>query len=753
MVPREHPQPSSQTPAFRPVYAARDGASTTERDESEVSPKKASANKVGLGDVTRSKIMKDAHQADGSPRLFAGGRFIRDPTAMDSRSPSQSPFRLNMPSISPAQVAFSAMQYLPVPMIVLNNLKTVVLANEAMGRMLGLFTEAADENDDLATIERLRGQTLSQVGVDMLQDGHPVWVPWESFLDNLIEEMGVRPPVQDSRQNSQSAGDATPTATSTPSPSQSLSKSRRSQDAVVEVVVSRKDLGTMGFSNHFKVKDSEYRVHAKMIITIWELEDRQAYFTLTFTDTQSAPSSLANTKKSIAKSNVLEAADRKTIVRSTPPSVASSRDSNSPSFHTPSTVVLSSTPFPPLGPPSGASQSSTPSLLQKMILIKDALLDNTEMPILAMWKDGSVTFPNKAARKLFRKGAKYDSSLDGFDLLDSWNLYTSDFSRRLETSEFPISTLLKTEQPTSGMRIGMYDQGGNKLIFDVLGEVIRDDTTGEILAGVVTGRDVTVMTEEISQIKKREDEKFRLICDTMPQLVWTTTPEGMHDFFNTRWFSYTGLTPEESLGLGWKLPFHPDDMPETLRRWRHSLATGEPYVSEYRCRSKEGEWRWFLGRALPLRNQDTGEIEKWFGKSIFLSRWNGSNMDLAGTCTDVHESIQTKVNAERTRQQLLSVIGHSHVTLFTVDRNRRVTMFEGALIWDNSDEENHNGSRWYIGESMYTVFNRLLEQSVDSERPEFLQPIEHILDGKTPEDAKEHGLGKNTPRNQRLLRI
>lgn len=96
--------------------------------------------------------------------------------------------------------------------------------------------------------------------------------------------------------------------------------------------------------------------------------------------------------------------------------------------------------------------------------------------------------------------------------------------------------------------------------------------------------------------------------------VWTTTPDGYHDFFNTRWYDYTGLTPEDSLGLGWKNPFHPDDMPETGKRWAHSLATGDPYDTEYRCRSKEGEWRWHLGRALPLRNLETGKIEKWFGK-------------------------------------------------------------------------------------------------------------------------------------------
>lgn len=65
--------------------------------------------------------------------------------------------------------------------------------------------------------------------------------------------------------------------------------------------------------------------------------------------------------------------------------------------------------------------------------------------------------------------------------------------------------------------------------------------------------------------------------------------------------------------MGWKLPFHPDDMTSTGKRWAHSLKTGDPYNTEYRCRSKDGEWRWMLGRALPMRNAKTGAIEKWFG--------------------------------------------------------------------------------------------------------------------------------------------
>src|SRR6266699_1910613 len=81
----------------------------------------------------------------------------------------------------------------------------------------------------------------------------------------------------------------------------------------------------------------------------------------------------------------------------------SGHDSGSPCYRvSPNAVSLSSSPFPPLGPPSRASISSTPSVLQKVIMTKDALLDKTQMPILAMWKDGSVSFPNKAARRLFQ---------------------------------------------------------------------------------------------------------------------------------------------------------------------------------------------------------------------------------------------------------------------------------------------------------------------------------------------------------------
>jgi PAS domain S-box-containing protein len=69
----------------------------------------------------------------------------------------------------------------------------------------------------------------------------------------------------------------------------------------------------------------------------------------------------------------------------------------------------------------------------------------------------------------------------------------------------------------------------------------------------------------------------------------------MHDWFSKRWYDFTGMTVEQSMGTGWQLPFHPDDVPISKERWEHSLATGDEYSTEYRCRRHDGEWRWMLG--------------------------------------------------------------------------------------------------------------------------------------------------------------
>ncbi|WP_369945956.1 PAS domain-containing protein [Vitiosangium sp. GDMCC 1.1324] len=115
------------------------------------------------------------------------------------------------------------------------------------------------------------------------------------------------------------------------------------------------------------------------------------------------------------------------------------------------------------------------------------------------------------------------------------------------------------------------------------------------------------------------ESAFRQLAEAIPQLVWTTRPDGHHDYFNQRWFDYTGTASGSTFAEGWSRPFHGDDLPEANKRWQHSLRTGEPFEVEYRCRRHDGVYRWFLGRANAVRDAN-GRIIKWFG-----------------TCTDIDE--------------------------------------------------------------------------------------------------------------------
>lgn len=147
-----------------------------------------------------------------------------------------------------------------------------------------------------------------------------------------------------------------------------------------------------------------------------------------------------------------------------------------------------------------------------------------------------------------------------------------------------------------------------------------------------------------AQALAESELRFRTLADSMPQMVWSTRPDGYHDYYNARWYQYTGMAEGENDGEGWNGMFHVDDQARAWERWRHSLETGEPYEIEYRLRHRTGQYRWTLGRALPLRNA-AGEITRWFG-----------------TCTDIHEQ---KLTLEE-REMIAHELSHRIKNIFSV---------------------------------------------------------------------------------------
>ncbi|WMJ74129.1 PAS domain S-box protein [Cytophagaceae bacterium ABcell3] len=180
----------------------------------------------------------------------------------------------------------------------------------------------------------------------------------------------------------------------------------------------------------------------------------------------------------------------------------------------------------------------------------------------------------------------------------------------------------------------------------LLGGAFYEDSSEQGIAWVL---DISERKKTEIALKKSENQ-YRAIAESMPQIVWTTKPDGYHDYYNKRWYDFVGKPFEETSGDQWNEQFHPDDQERAWRKWQHSLKTGEPYEIEYRLRAKDGKYRWFLGQALPFRDEHTGKIIRWFG-----------------TCTDIHDHKLSKEALAQSEEQFSSIFNQSFVGIAQTD--------------------------------------------------------------------------------------
>lgn len=121
----------------------------------------------------------------------------------------------------------------------------------------------------------------------------------------------------------------------------------------------------------------------------------------------------------------------------------------------------------------------------------------------------------------------------------------------------------------------------------------------------------TRQLSEINNTLQTTEAAFRTVADLVPELLWRADRKGAADWFNQRWFDYTGLEPAESQAMGWLDAVHPLDQAVTRTSWAIAIASGKPYQQEHRIRDSAGGYRWFLVRAEPLRDEE-GRVLRWF---------------------------------------------------------------------------------------------------------------------------------------------
>ncbi|UIJ45997.1 PAS domain-containing protein [Sphingomonas cannabina] len=151
---------------------------------------------------------------------------------------------------------------------------------------------------------------------------------------------------------------------------------------------------------------------------------------------------------------------------------------------------------------------------------------------------------------------------------------------------------------------------------------------------------------------RESEEKFRAIANSIDQMVWSSLADGRHDFYNERWYAFTGAL--EGSTEGWNDLVHQDERDRARAAWQHSLASGEPYRVEYRLRHRpSGGYRWVLASAQPVRDEQ-GRITRWFG-----------------TCTDIQEIVEAREVLARSRADLEAAIAERSEQLMAAEEQLR----------------------------------------------------------------------------------
>jgi PAS domain S-box-containing protein len=252
-------------------------------------------------------------------------------------------------------------------------------------------------------------------------------------------------------------------------------------------------------------------------------------------------------------------------------------------------------------------------------------------------------FPMPRATAVFRPTFLGDGIIRSDDILQDPRYGQNAPYRGMPEGHLPVRSYLAVPVTSRSGEVlgGLFFGHGEPGVFKQEHEDLIAGISGQAAVAVDNSRLFQAAQRELEERRRVEvalresEERFRAIANSIDQLIWATQPDGFHDYYNQRWYEYTGVPEGSTDGAAWNGMFHPDDQERARRVWRNSLDTGEPYHIEYRLRHRSGHYRWVLGRAQPVRDEQ-GRIIRWFG-----------------TCTDIHDLKQAQEELRESREWAL----------------------------------------------------------------------------------------------------
>jgi PAS domain S-box-containing protein len=292
--------------------------------------------------------------------------------------------------------------------------------------------------------------------------------------------------------------------------------------------------------------------------------------------------------------------------------------------------------------------------------------------------DGRIRQANRAFCDMVGRG---EEELVGRD--SSWFTYPEDVARNVDAVG-----RLKARQAPSSVWEKRYVRPDGAVVYAQANVSSVRDAAGTAVALIAIVQDVTERKRAERELRESE-RRFRELADAMPQIVFAARPDGHVDYFNRRWYEYTGLPEGETGFESWRHVHLPEGLERVGKVWAEALRTGTPYEIEYRLRRADGAYRWHLGRALPVRDGE-GRIVRWFGTNTDIHDHKLTEQRLRDE-SDVVETVNLvgrTVAAELDLQKLVQTV---------TDATTRLTRAQmGAFFYNVTDD---NGQSY----SLYTL--------------------------------------------------
>lgn len=199
------------------------------------------------------------------------------------------------------------------------------------------------------------------------------------------------------------------------------------------------------------------------------------------------------------------------------------------------------------------------------------------------------------------------------------------------------------------------------------------DEAGDVKFLIQKTSNVTEREKAKKEAQEREN-KFRFMADAIPQLITTINPQGETDYFNARWQKYTGLNPDEIKARNWQSLIHPDDIDKLKTQWKKVFVAQEPLITEFRLRDRDGNYRWFQNRTLPMLDE-AGKLIMWVGSS-----------------TDIHDTrkmVQELVAANEQMAEMADQVQHAYQKVMTESKTMERLIMKAPVFFCILKGHNH----------------------------------------------------------------